>query len=352
VPLRKLGTRLASLSCMGILRSVFTTSGRAPSGREARQNVMIVGASRGLGLDLARTYAARGAQLALCARDELEVARAHAELTDGGARALSAVCDATQPLAMQAFVEAALAEFQHIDVLITCAATIQVGPLEVMTQHDFEEALAQIFWSTYHPTMAVLPHMRSRRRGRLVHVTSFGGKLAVPHMAPYCTAKFAATGFSAALRSELAKDGIHVTTVAPGLLRTGAQVNAPFKGQREKEYLWFSAGVALPLLSLSSERAARRIVRAVERNVPETTLTLGVRLAVIAQALAPTAFSRLLALENRLLPSARGGSVEGARGMDVAAASRSPVVRAVDAYGWENAQQHHAYPGPIHVLRS
>jgi NAD(P)-dependent dehydrogenase (short-subunit alcohol dehydrogenase family) len=336
---------------MGILSSVFTASGRSRRARQTGQNVMIVGASRGLGLDLARTYAGRGAQLALCARDELEVARAHAELTERGTRVLSAVCDATEPLAMQAFVEATLAELDHIDVLITCAATIQVGPIEVMAQQDFEEALNQIFWSTYHPTMAVLPHMRARRRGQLVHVTSFGGKLAVPHMAPYCTAKFATTGFSAALRHELRKDGIRVTTVAPGPLRTGAHVNAPFKGQREKEYLWFAAGVALPLLSLPSEVAARRIVRAVERGVPETTLTPGVRLAVIAQALAPSTFSKLLAVENRLLPSARGGATEAARGVDIAAGSSSPVVRALDAYGRQNAEQHHAYPGPIHVLR-
>jgi hypothetical protein len=56
-------------------------------------------------------------------------------------------------------------------------------------------------------------------------------------------------------------------------------------------------------------------------------------------------------LQNRLLPPARGGAIEGARGMDVAAASPSPVVRALDASGRENAERHHAYPGPIHLLR-
>jgi hypothetical protein len=197
--------------------------------------------------------------------------------------------------------------------------------------------------------MTVLPHMRERRAGRIVHISSFGGKLGLPHLLPYCTAKFALTGFSAALRAEVAEHGISVTTVSPGLLRTGAHVNAPFKGQHEKEFLWFSAGATLPIVSLASEEAAKRILRAAERRVADTTLTPGIRALVIANAIAPGMVSRSLALQGRLLPSAQGGSNEARRGVDVASGSRSRLVRAIERFGRANAERHHAYPGPIHV---
>ena len=120
---------------------------------------------------------------------------------------------------------------------------------------DFEDALRQIFWTTYHASMAALPVMRKQKSGHIAHVTSFGGKVSVPHLLPYCTAKFAATGFSEGLRAAVAKDGIRVTTITPGIMRTGAHVNAPFKGDQEAEYAWFAAGATLPLVSLASERA-------------------------------------------------------------------------------------------------
>lgn len=308
--------------------------------------VLIVGSSRGLGLDLARAYARRGAKVAVCARDPDEVARAASELANAGATVAAEVCDATAADQVARMVQNVEAQLGTLDILITCAATIQVGPLECMTTADFEEAMRQIFWSAYHPTMAVLPGMRARRRGRIGHVTSFGGKLAVPHMLPYSSAKFAATGFSAGLRAEVAKDGISVTTIAPGLLRTGAHVNAPFKGQHAKEYAWFSAGAVAPLISLPSEKAAARIIRAIDRGTAEITLSLGVRAAIILQALMPTATARLMALQNRLLPSARGGSSEARAGQEVARASDSRFIRAIDRYGGPNADRHHEYPGP------
>lgn len=323
---------------------------RLATNRLTGQTVVIVGGSRGLGLDLARQLAAAGCKIALCARDTQEVERVRNELVSTGAAVFARPCDATQPDQVEDFIAATLHRFGSLDMLITCAATIQVGPLETMSDGDVDDALEQIFWSAYYPTMAVLSHMRERKAGRIVHVSSFGGKLGVPHMLPYCTAKFALTGFSASLRSEVAQDGISVTTITPGLLRTGAHVNAPFKGQHDKEYLWFSAGATLPLVSLPSATAARRILRAAARGDAESTLTSGIRLLVIANALAPKLVSRLLSLQNRLLPSAEGGTVKPLRGMEVAARSRSRLVRALDDYGRKNADAHDQYPGPLETL--
>jgi NAD(P)-dependent dehydrogenase (short-subunit alcohol dehydrogenase family) len=324
---------------------------RFGTGSLTGQTVLLVGASRGLGLDLARLLAAQGCKLAICARDPDELERARVELVATGAAVFAQVCDATREHQVSELVAAVLQRFGSLDMLITCAATIQVGPVEMMSKADMEEALAQIFWTAYHPTMAVLPHMQQRKAGRIVHISSFGGKLGLPHLLPYSTAKFALTGFSASLRGEVAKDGISVTTITPGLLRTGAHVNAPFKGQRQKEYLWFSAGATLPLVSLSSESAARRILRAAGRKRPESTLTAGIRGLVIANAIVPGVMARLFALENELLPSASGGTTEARRGADVAQRSRSRLVRAIDRLGRRNAVKHHAYPGPLQVDR-
>jgi NAD(P)-dependent dehydrogenase (short-subunit alcohol dehydrogenase family) len=355
---RSVGTSIAIGPClseetMSIPRpweAVHALLTRLGTNRLTGQTVVIVGGSRGLGLDLARQLAAAGCKIAVCARDGQEVERVHRELCSSGAAVFAQRCDATRPDQVDDFIGATLRRFGSLDMLITCAATIQVGPLDSMSEGDVSDALEQIFWSAYYPTMAVLPHMRERKAGRIVHVSSFGGKLGVPHMLPYCTAKFALTGFSASLRTEVAEDGISVTTITPGLLRTGAHVNAPFKGQREKEYLWFSAGATLPFVSLPSATAARRILRAAARGDAESTLTSGIRLLVIANAVAPKLVSRLLSLQNRLLPSAKGGTSVPLRGMEVVAQSRSRLVHSVDEYGRANADEHDQYPGPVETF--
>jgi NAD(P)-dependent dehydrogenase (short-subunit alcohol dehydrogenase family) len=313
--------------------------------------VLITGASRGLGLDLARLYAKRGDHVAICARDPDELERVRRELEQSGGSVLAEVCDASDAEQVAQLVQRVHDVLGPIELLITCAATIQVGPVEHMTTQDFEEAMAGIFWTTYHPTMAVLPSMRQRREGQIVHVTSFGGRFATPHMLPYCAAKFAATGFSEGLRAELRSQGIRVTTITPGFLRTGAQVNAPFKGDQEKEFTWFAAGLTLPLLSLSSEVAAKRIARAAELDRAESTLTAGVRAVIIAKAMAPGLVSTLAALHNRLLPKASSGS-QARRGIDVANSSSSKLVRHLERLGRKNAQRHNAYPGPLNVARA
>src|SRR5262249_59696441 len=93
----------------------------------------------------------------------------------------------------------------------------------------------------------------------IVNIPSIGGRTAVPHMAPYSASKFALAGFSDAIRAELARDKIYVTTVTPGLMRTGSHIHAKFKGNHAAEYRWFDWSRKIPLASISIERAARKI---------------------------------------------------------------------------------------------
>src|SRR5436309_7591109 len=107
-----------------------------------------------------------------------------------------------------------------------------------MTVEDFEETMRVHFWGPLYATLAALPHLRKQDTGRIVNISSIGGRIAVPHLAPYSASKFALAGLSDGLRTELAREGIYVTTVFPGLMRTGSHVNAQFKGKRRAEFTW------------------------------------------------------------------------------------------------------------------
>jgi short-subunit dehydrogenase len=130
--------------------------------------------------------------------------------------------------------------------------------------------------------------MIERGKGRIANVTSIGGKVSVPWLLPYTASKSAAVGFSEGLRAELAGTGVKVTTVVPGLMRTGSFLSAWFKGDRAAlEYGLFAPLSGTPVTTVSAERAARRIAGAVRRGDAEVTLGLQALLAARASGLAP-----------------------------------------------------------------
>lgn len=281
------------------------------------KTVLITGGSRGLGLILARELVREGAHVAICARDAAELERARADLSARGAAPLTVVCDVTDQSQVEQMIRSVYNRFSTIDVLINNAGIIEVGPLEVMTIKDFEEAMKIHFWAPLYTTLAVLPDMRRRGRGRIVNISSIGGKLSVPHLLPYNTSKFALVGFSEGLRAELAKDGIVVTTVCPGLMRTGSVVHAMFKGQRQAEYTWFSVSGTLPIFAMSAERAARKIISACKRGDAEIVLSIQAKVADKFHALFPELTANLLGLVNRLLPEPHSQGIEPTKGKDL-----------------------------------
>ena len=269
--------------------------------------VLITGGSRGLGLLLAREIGGQGARVVIVARDEAELARAQEDLGARGITVSTIVADiATVPEA-QRIVADVLDRYGRLDVLINNAGVISVGPLEHMTVSDFEESLSVHFWGPFHAIRAAIPHMRQAGGGRIVNISSIGGKVGVPHLVPYCTGKFALTGFSTAARGELARDGILVTTVSPGLMRTGSPFNAWFKGQHRQEFAWFAIADSLPVLSIEGRRAALQIVEAIRHGDAELIVSWPARLAIAASAVAPNAFAWAMRLASRLLPSSTNG---------------------------------------------
>jgi NAD(P)-dependent dehydrogenase (short-subunit alcohol dehydrogenase family) len=270
------------------------------------KNVLITGGSRGLGLVLARQLADEGAHLILVARDRAELDRAFDELAARNVRVLTVACDVTEPAQVREAVDAVLKRWGHIDVLINNAGTVCVGPQEVMTEADFEHAMRTNFWGPLYMIRAVVPSMKEHGHGRIVNVSSIGGKVSIPHLLPYSASKFALVGLSEGLRAELGKDGILVTTVCPGLMTTGSPRNAMFKGQHAAEYAWFSISDALPGVAMRPEDAARAIIDACKYGDAEIVLSLPARVAVAFHDLFPGVTTDILALINRLLPGPGG----------------------------------------------
>ncbi len=276
--------------------------------------VLITGGSRGLGLALARHLRAEGASLALLARDPAELERARQDLlaieTPGGGsdpgEVLTVPCDLTRPEDIPEAVHHVVRHFGALDVVINDAGIIQAGPLQNMTVEDFERTMQLNFWAAFHVNRAARPHLHGERGARIVNIASIGGRIAVPHLAPYSASKFALVGYSSALATELARENIRVTTVSPGLMRTGSHVNAEFKGQHAKEFDWFATSNSFPLGSTSAESAARQIVEACRRGQAVLSFPLSTRAAEIAQAVFPNTTARVLDFVNRYVLPAPG----------------------------------------------
>ena len=278
--------------------------------------VLITGGSRGLGLVLARQLAHEGARIVICSRTTRQLERAYDELRALNAEVLAFTCDITDRTAVASLVGQVLREWGRIDVLINNAGIIRVGPVETMDLADFEVAMNVHFWAPLYLIQAVLPGMKARREGRIVNVSSIGGRISVPHLVPYSASKFAQVGLSEGLRSELAKDGIVVTTVSPGLMRTGSPRNAEFKGQHRAEYAWFTLGDSLPLASMSANRAAAQIIEACRAGRSALTLSLPAQMADMIHGIFPGLTADFLGFINRLLPAAGGIGHAVARGED------------------------------------
>jgi short-subunit dehydrogenase len=264
--------------------------------------VAITGGSRGLGLALARAFLRRGAKVALLAREPEALERAR-QLLAGMGTVFVRPCDVRDEKQVKEAIRDVRQELGEIDVLVNNAGTITVGPMDTMTAEEYRESLEVFFWGPLHTTLAVLPAMRKRHSGRIVNISSIGGKISIPHLLPYSVGKFALSGFSEGLRAELTRDNVYVTTVYPGLMRTGSPRNAEFKGQHRAEYTWFLLSDSVPGLSINADRAARQIVHACEYGKSELILSIPAKLAIKLHALFPAVSSATAAIVSRALPA-------------------------------------------------
>jgi NAD(P)-dependent dehydrogenase (short-subunit alcohol dehydrogenase family) len=301
---RLIGTT-AAVAALALARRFVSTS--RPLRDFRGRTVLVTGGSRGLGLEVARAFARRGAQVMIAARDRHELVAARSLLADDGVEVQIAVADVTDAVGARHLIREVYDRFGRLDVLANVAGIIQVGPYDSLVPADYARAMSTHFGGPLALIREAVPRMRKDGGGRIVNVASIGGLVAVPHLLAYCASKFALVGLSRGLRSELAADGIVVTTVCPGLMRTGSPRHVSVVGQHEKEYAWFATAASMPLLTWSAPRAARRIVLACQRGEAQVILGLPAKILALLDALAPDLSAQILALSARLLPSAPAG---------------------------------------------
>jgi len=311
-PMKKSRTLLYSAQVLtGIVASAAAFALKSSS-RTTRpgQVVLITGGSRGLGLALADRYGRAGAKLVLVARDVEELIKGRHELLDRGAvqsadDVLIIPADLTDSSQAIMLIDHAIGHFGRIDVLINNAGVIEVGPVENQPIAAYHRAMATNFFAALHTTHAALPHLLNRKPGdndaAIVNIASIGGKFAMPHLLPYVASKFALVGFSEGLHAELRHKGVRVTTVCPGLMRTGGEVHATYTGHTKKEQRWFTLAATTPVIAASVKYAANRIYNAVAAGRAEITITPQAWLAARVAGIAPATTQYLASLANQFL---------------------------------------------------
>lgn len=294
---------------------------------------VVCGGSRGLGRALAQELMQQGASVAICGRDRHSLEETHDWLSSAGGRVFSQVCDLRSEVQTRDFLAEVERELGPVDILIANAATILVAPIETLSPADFDLAMREIFGTAMRSALTALPNMQARRSGTIAFITSIGGKLGLPHLAPYSAAKFAEVGLAEALSAEVAKDGVRVLSVFPGLMRTGSHMHALFRGNPERELGWFGAGAVTPVFSIGTERAARRVVRAIIDGERRITLTPAAKLATALHHFLPGLWATLSSLGGRLLPRAPAGleAPEEREGAQLLADSPNRLLRVIDA---------------------
>ena len=306
--------------------------------------VVITGGSRGLGLAMAEEFGRRGARMVLAARDEAELNRARCQLLEGGSLrfeedVLTVAADLREPAEAERLIREATSRFERVDLLINNAGVITVGPVENQTLEQFREVMESNFYTGLHCTMAVLPQMVLRRGGSIANIASIGGRVAVPHLLPYTASKFAVVGFSEGLGMELRAKGIRVTTICPGLMRTGSHRNAIFTGDAEREYRWFSLAANVPGASASASAAARKIADGIAAGAAEITITPQAWLAARFGNLSPELKRLVMSSAMMALPDPVEGYPEGRRGEDVRGREMFPAstIGTDAAHRWNEA---------------
>ncbi len=272
----------------------------------AGRTVLITGGARGLGFALARRLTDEGAHVVLVSRSPTELDRAVEILNESRGSAVGKTCDIRDIAALTALVNDVVRDAGRLDVVINNAGVIQSMPFARTEIEDFRESLDTHFWAPLHLIKAALPHL-TRGEGRIINIGSFGGRVAVPHLLPYCVGKFAEVALSDGLNAELASDGISVLTVTPGLMRTGSHRNVKIRGEHKAEARVFALADATPLTSMAVDRAAKQILEASRRRRARVTPGIQARVAEILNMLTPETTAAVMARTASVLPGPGGG---------------------------------------------
>ena len=181
---------------------------------------IVTGASKGLGLAIAKELAAEGANVAICSRDAAEIEAAAEALRSTGRTIFARAADVTDPAAVKDFIEGSVAAFGGLDVLVNNAGRAHPGTFETLTDEDWQADLDVKLFSMIRCSRAALPHLRARGGGRIVNINAVFGKYPDPAFFATSVNRAACLSFTKALAIELAPDGILVNSVNIGYVET------------------------------------------------------------------------------------------------------------------------------------
>jgi len=260
--------------------------------RIAGSRILITGASQGIGKSLAEAAARRGARVLAAARS-IDLLKQLQEAARGQGGTLEIVqADVTGPADRQRMVAAALEHFGGLDILINNAGIGATGHFAEAGPERLRKIMEVNFFGLTETTRVCLPLLRGGNRPAIVNISSIAGKRGIPGRSEYSASKFAVQGFSEALRAEVAKDGIDVLVISPGLTQTNFSKN--MLEQKARMQLDHMRG-------MTAEEAAVATLRAVERGRNETTLTRQGKLLVFLSRFFPRLVDRIAARRVRQL---------------------------------------------------
>lgn len=254
--------------------------------------VWVTGASSGIGEALALAFSSEGAKVVLSSRNAAELERVRAVCDGGADRHLVLPLDLTQYDALPAAVSTVLERFDRVDVLVHSGGVSQRS-LVKDTDLATDRAIMDLnFFGTIALTKAVLPSMLARRKGHIVPISSLVGYVGTPLRSTYSASKHALHGFFDSLRAEVAKDGISITIICPGYIRTNVSRNA-------------LTGDGSPLGTMDTthqaamlpEECARRIIDAVAKQKEELVVGGNERWAVPLKRFIPRLVSRMVRMK-------------------------------------------------------
>jgi short-subunit dehydrogenase len=247
---------------------------------------ILTGASRGLGVDVARALAKAGCDLALAARSQTELEQVAEEIRGMGRRTIAVPCDVSSSDDRKRLVDATLAEFGKIDVLVNNAGIELTAFYEEQPEEEIAHLINVNLTSAMLLTRAVLPHMLERKSGHIVNMASLAGKVPVPYSVPYSTSKAGMIAFTEGIRNEFKGRGVSASVICPGFVS-----DAGMYADWEKE-----SGVKATALTrpVSPQRVANNVVKAIQRNRPEMLVFwMPARATAALAEIAPGTFERI-----------------------------------------------------------
>ena len=250
--------------------------------------VVITGASKGIGAELARQLARQGAMLALAARDREALEKVASECVALGARVEVIATDVAKEEDCRRMVERAVAAFGRIDTLVNNAGATMWARFEDIRDMSILARIMQVnYLGAVYCTHYALPHLKASR-GRLVGISSLAGRTGVPTRSGYAASKHAMTGFFDTLRIELADAGVSVTMIYPGFVSTGIRENATGPDGKPIAVSPVKEGEVMTV-----EECARITLAAIEARKREVVMTARGRLGLYLKLFAPSLVDRI-----------------------------------------------------------